>query len=140
MTVRGVRWGTGVRSFKVLVVDDLEDFRRFICSVLQEKPELQVTQASDGLEAVEKVEELKPDLILLDIGLPTLNGLAVARHVRKLVPEVKILFLSVESDPDVMQEALSTGALGYVHKWRAQSDLLAAVEAVLRGERFVSTD
>jgi CheY-like chemotaxis protein len=97
-----------------------------------------VCALSDGLAAVQKAEELKPDLILLDIGLPTLNGIEAARQIRKLVPKAKILFLSQESSDDVVQEVLNLGARGYVAKTRAGSDLLAAVEAVLEGKRFVS--
>jgi len=127
-----------VQCFKILVVDDYEQFRRFVCSLVQPRPEFQITQASDGLEAVRKVEELQPDLILLDIGLPGLNGLEVARRVRKLAPGARILFISQESSPDVVREALILGARGYVHKPRAAGDLLGAVETVLRGEQFVS--
>jgi DNA-binding NarL/FixJ family response regulator len=127
----------GVRSFKILVVDDFDDFRQFICSELQQKTEFQISEASDGLEAIQKAEELQPDLILLDIGLPELSGIEVARLVRKLAPDTKILFLSLEFDPDIVQEALEIGALGYIHKSRAPSDLLPGIEAVLRGERFI---
>jgi hypothetical protein len=77
-------------------------------------------------------------LILLDIGLPTLNGIDAARQIRKLVPNAKIIFLTQESSDDVVQEALRLGAWGYVVKTRAGSDLLAAVEAVLQGKRFVT--
>jgi DNA-binding NarL/FixJ family response regulator len=83
--------------------------------------------------------ELKPDLILLDIGLPTLNGLEAARQIRKLVPESKIIFLSQESSADVVQEALRIGARGYVVKVRAATGLLTAVEAVISGKRYVSS-
>jgi DNA-binding NarL/FixJ family response regulator len=81
--------------------------------------------------------ELKPDLILLDIGLPTLHGFEVARQIRELVPESKIIFLSQESAADIVQEAFTVGAWGYVVKATARSDLLAAVEAVLSGKKFV---
>ena len=93
---------------------------------------------SDGLEAVQKAEELQPDLILLDIGLPSLNGIEVARQIRKLSPKSKILFVSQESSADVVWEALGTGAQGYVVKSDAGSELLEGVNAVLRGEQFVS--
>ena len=123
---------------RVLVVDDYEPFRRFICSTLR-RPELQIVgQASDGLEAVQQAEELQPDLILLDIGLPSLNGIEVARQIRKLFPRSIILFVSQESSADVVQEALAMGALGYVVKAHAGSDLLPAVGAVLEGRQFVS--
>ena len=124
---------------RVFVVDDYDPFRQFICSTLRKKPELQIVgEASDGLEAVNKAEELQPDLILLDIGLPTLNGIEAARRIRKVSPESKILFVSQESYADVVQEALALGALGYVVKAHAGSELLAAVEAVLEGRQFVS--
>jgi CheY-like chemotaxis protein len=127
-----------VPSQRILIVDDFEDFRRFIYSTLQQRPGFRVIgEAADGLEALEKARELQPDLILLDIGLPHLNGMEVARRVRKAAPATKILFLSVESDPDLAQEALRLGA-GYVHKPRAQIDLLSAIEAVLSGGQFVS--
>jgi CheY-like chemotaxis protein len=103
-------------------------------------PDLRVVcEVSDGLEAVQKAQELQPDLILLDIGLPTLNGMQVARQIRKLVPESKILFLSQESSTDVVHQALSVGAAGYVVKASAASELLLAIESVLRGGHFISS-
>jgi DNA-binding NarL/FixJ family response regulator len=126
-------------SVRVLVVEDFEPFRRYVCSTLKKSPEMQVVgEVSDGLEAVQKAEELSPDLILLDIGLPTLNGMQAARRIRKLVPESKIIFLSQEFSPDVVQEALSLGARGYVVKIHAEIDLLAAMGEVLEGRQFVS--
>ena len=127
-------------SLRVLVVDDYEPFRRFVGSTLRKRPALQIVgETSDGLEAVHKAEELQPDLIVLDIGLPTLNGIEVARRIRKLSPESKILFISQERAADVVQEALALGALGYVVKAHAGSELLAAVAAVLEGGHFVSS-
>lgn len=121
------------------MVDDFEPFRQFVCLTLVRGPDLQVVgEASDGLEAVQKAAELKPDLILLDIGLPTLNGIEAARQIRKLALESKIIFLSQESSADVVQAALSVGAWGYVVKTRAGSELLAAVDAVMSGKKFVS--
>jgi len=90
------------------------------------------------MEAVQKVEELQPDLIVLDIGLPSLNGIEAARRIRKVSPESKILFVSQESSADVVQEALGTGAHGYVVKSDAGSELLPAVKAVLEAKRFIS--
>jgi DNA-binding NarL/FixJ family response regulator len=126
-------------SFRVLVVEDFLPFRQFICSALGEKPELQVVgEVSDGQEAVHKAEELRPDLILLDIGLPTLNGIEAARQIRKLAPESKIVFVSQESSADVIEEAMNLGAMGYVVKAQAGRELMAAVEAVRDGRKFVS--
>jgi len=120
------------------VVDDSEPFRKFFCSTLGHRPELQIVgEASDGLEAVQKAEELHPDLILLDIGLPSLHGIEAARRIRNLSPGSKILFVSQEFSADVVQEALGTGAQGYVVKSDSGSELLPAVEAVCQGRRFV---
>ena len=127
-------------SIRILVVEDFASFRQLIRSTLGKNPGLQVIcEVLDGPEAVHKAEELKPDLILLDIGLPTLNGIEAARQIRKLAPESKIIFLSQESSAEVVEEALRLGAWGYVLKTRAGSDLLPAVEAVLSGKRFVSS-
>jgi len=127
-----------VSTVRVLVVDDFEPFRRLVCSTLKQRPDLQIIgEASDGSEAVRKAEEMQPDLIVLDLGLPALNGLETARRIRKLSPECKILFVTQESSTDVMQEALGLGALGYVVKAYAGRDLLAAVDAVCQGRQFV---
>jgi DNA-binding NarL/FixJ family response regulator len=120
------------------VVDDYKPFRQFLASSLQNTSCVYVcSEASDGLEAIQKAEELQPDLILLDIGLPNLNGIEVARRIRKVSPGSKVLFVSQESSTDAVQEALGTGAQGYVVKTDAGSELLEGVNAVLRGERFV---
>jgi len=131
---------TVTSAFRVLVVEDHEPFRRFLCSTLEKRPELQIVgEVSDGLEAVHKAQELQPDLILLDVGLPSLNGIEAARQIRKLSHKSKILFVSQESSADVVQEALSLGALGYVVKTQAGSELLPAVKMILEGRQFVSS-
>jgi DNA-binding NarL/FixJ family response regulator len=124
---------------RVVVVEDFKPFRELICETLAKRLNVRVLCAvSDGPEAVQRTAELKPDLIFLDIGLPTLNGLEAARQIRKLAPKSKIVFVSGESSPDVVQEALGVGAWGFVVKTRVGSDLLAALDAVLEGEHFVS--
>jgi DNA-binding NarL/FixJ family response regulator len=129
--------GLATTLIRILVVDDMEPFRRFIVSTLQARPELQViAEASDGLDAVRKARELHPDLTLLDIGLPGLNGFEAARRIRRFSPQSKILFVSQEFSADVVQEAFRLGACGYVVKMDAAAELLAAVDAVLRGEQF----
>ncbi|MGB6676926.1 MAG: response regulator transcription factor [Terriglobales bacterium] len=126
-------------SIRVLVVEDSEPFRKFVCSTVGKRSELQIVgEVSDGLEAVKKAEELQPDLILLDIGLPTLGGIEAARRIREFSPESRILFVSQETSADVVQGAFAEGAKGYVVKTDARRELLTAVDAVLRGELFVS--
>jgi len=126
-------------SIRILVVDDFEPWRQEICSMLQTRPELRVVaEVGDGLEAVQKAQELKPDLILLDIGLPTLNGLQAAKRIRQVAPHAAIIFVTQQRDEDLVQAALSTGARGYVLKTGAGRELLPAVDAVLRGDHFVS--
>jgi DNA-binding NarL/FixJ family response regulator len=128
----------GVSPIRILVVDDNEPFRHFVCSMVGKRPELQIVgEASDGLEAVNKSEELQPDLILLDIELPSLNGFEAARQIFKLAPKSKIIFLSQESSTDVVRSALRLGAMGYVAKAKAASDLLGAIEAVVQGKQFI---
>jgi len=125
---------------RVLVVDDYEPFRRFVCATLEWRPGFQVIgEAADGLEAVQKAEELQPDLVLLDIGLPKLNGLEAAHRIPRLAPGATILFISQDTDPDLVADALSNGAKGYLCKLSANKELLPAIDAVLRGDRFVST-
>ena len=126
-------------SIRILIADDYEEWRRQVRRVLQARPEWQIIcEASDGSEAVQKAEELKPDIILLDIGLPKLNGIEAARQIRRYSPNSRIVFLSQENALDIVQAALSTGALGYVYKTDAHSELLPAMDAVLRGKQFVS--
>ncbi len=125
---------------RVLVVDDFENWRHRVNAKLQARPEFQViAEALDGPEAVQKAEELKPDLILLDIGLPKLNGIEAARRIRQCSPHSKVIFLSQNNNLDIVRAALSTGALGYVRKTDAGRELLPAIDAVLRGEQFISS-
>jgi DNA-binding NarL/FixJ family response regulator len=124
---------------RVLVVDDVELWRTFVRMHLEKEPNLQVISvAVDGLDAVRKAETLRPDLILLDISLPGLNGFEVAQQIRAVADRSTILFLSGESDPDVVRRAFSAGGLGYVLKSDAARDLIAGIESVLLGGRFVS--
>ena len=126
---------------RILLVDDHEPFRRYISSMLQERANLQVIgESDDGLQAVRKAETLQPDLILLDIGLPGINGIEVARQIGKVASKARIIFLTQESSPEVVQEALDLGAWGYIIKAQAGSELLPALEAVSHGERFVNAN
>jgi DNA-binding NarL/FixJ family response regulator len=127
------------KSVRVLVVEDFAPFRRFLCATLKKEQDLQIIgEVSDGDQAVQKARELKPDLVLLDIRLPNLDGLAVARQIRSLSPKSKIIFVTQESSADVVQEALGIGALGYVVKTRVATDLSLALAALRTGRPFVS--
>lgn len=120
-------------------MDDFELWRRFASSSLRKKPGLQVVgEASNGLEAFQKAVELDPDLILMGIGVPSVNGIEAARRIREMVPEAKIIFLSEEPSFDVVQKAMSLGASAFVIKTMAPCELLTVVENVLAGMKFVS--
>jgi DNA-binding NarL/FixJ family response regulator len=124
----------------ILVVDDYEPFRQFVASALAQNSELQIIgESSDGLDAVLRAKETQPNLILLDIGLPTLNGIEAARRIREFSPASKILFFSENHSREIVEEALGSGAVGYVAKSGAARELLVAVATVLQGKQFVSS-
>jgi DNA-binding NarL/FixJ family response regulator len=123
---------------RVLVAEDFDPFRALILSMMSSVPNLQVIcDVADGLLAVEKARELRPDLLLMDIGLPGVNGIESARRIRELLPDSKIVFVSQETAWDVVKEALGCGC-AYVLKSRAATDLFAALEAVLQNKQYVS--
>jgi DNA-binding NarL/FixJ family response regulator len=125
-------------AFTALIVEDYEGFRQFLRFTLQEKTQCRVIgEVSDGLQAVRQAEELQPDLILMDLALPKLNGMEAGRRIRKLCPNSKIIFLSQDSSREVVREALRMGALGYLLKSDA-TELPIAVNTVLQGMQFVS--
>jgi two-component system response regulator DesR len=123
---------------RILVVEDFAPFRRLVCTALRQRPEFEIVEAADGLEAVQKADELQPDLLLLDINLPKLDGFEVARRIRRLAPRARFLFVSQESSPDIVRMALGLGAHGFVQKLSTATDLLPAIEAAVAGQRFVS--
>jgi DNA-binding NarL/FixJ family response regulator len=125
--------------YRILVVDDFEPFRHFVSTMLQNQSGLQIIgEASDGAEAVQKAQHFQPDLILLDIALPTMNGIEAARQIREISPLSKILFVSTDCSADVAEKALSAGGDGYVTKLDASIELLPGIETVVKGKRFVS--
>ena len=125
---------------RILVVDDYKPWRRFVRLTLQAQERLQIVEeAVDGPEALQQVQAWHPDLILLDIGLPRSNGIELARRIRHVSPKSRILFLSENRSPEIVEEALSTGAGGYVVKSDAATELLQAVNTVLEGGRFFSS-
>ena len=125
---------------RILVVDDFEPYRRSICSMIRQRPDLTVlAEVQDGLEAVRQAGILQPDLVLLDIALPLLNGIEAARQIANVASTARIIFLTQESFAEVVHEALALGAWGYVIKAQAGTELLAAVDAVAQGNTFVSS-
>jgi DNA-binding NarL/FixJ family response regulator len=128
------------RSIRVFLVDDFSPFRDFIRTTLEQMPGCEIVgEASDGIEAVQKIGELNPDLILLDVGLPNLNGIEVAREVQNVSPRSIILFVSQFCDWDIIERAFLFGAHGYLVKSDAAAELVPAVESVRRGIHFIST-
>jgi DNA-binding NarL/FixJ family response regulator len=126
-------------SIRVLVVDDHAVVRKSVCSLLSREPTLDVIcLAADGEEAVKKADELQPDLVLLDIGLPGISGIEAASQIRKVSPTSQIIFLSQHDSPHMANEALKVGGHGYVVKIDAGSELLEAIRTVREGSRFVS--
>lgn len=124
----------------ILLVDDFAEWRAEVRSILQEWPELNVVhEASDGLEAIVKAAELQPDLILLDIGLPGLNGFEAATRIRKASPRSRIIFLTQESDSQIRDAAFATGATEVVLKQSVLSELLPAIEAALEDGHYSPT-
>ena len=124
---------------RVLVVDDYEPWRKYVRSVLTRQPGFEVLgEVSDGLNAVRKAEELQPDLILLDLSLPSMHGIDAARLMRRVAPCSKILFLTENRHPEVAEAALGAGGHGFVVKSDCGRELLIAITAVLREEMFIS--
>jgi DNA-binding NarL/FixJ family response regulator len=124
---------------QILIVDDFAPCRRLICSLLMEEPQLHVVaEAADGVEGVQKARELQPDLVLLDISLPKLNGIAAAKLMRRLCRTTKIIFVSQICDVDIVQAALREEAQGYILKAEVGRELVSAVKAVISGEKVVS--
>lgn len=126
-------------TISILLAEDFRPYRALVASLLNQESSVQVVgEASDGLEVVDKAQQLRPGLILMDIGLPKLNGLEAAKRILNLNPSAKIVFLTQETDTDVVKEAFSLGAYGYIAKQEAETKLLTALAAILQGRRFVS--
>jgi two-component system NarL family response regulator len=126
-------------AIRILVVDDHEVVRRVICSLLSSDPALDVVcQTADGEGAVEKAEELQPDLVLLDISLPGISGIEAGRRIRRVSPDSYIIFLSQHDSLQMVEDALRVGGHGYVTKMDAGAELLKAIRTVSEGNRFVS--
>lgn len=128
-----------MKKIKVLIADDHTIVREGICSLLESRDEILVVgEASTGKEAIEKVEALSPDIALLDISMPILNGLDATRWIRKDYPKCKVLILTMHENRETVRQVLQAGASGYVLKKSAASQLFDAIRAVSRGEAFFS--
>jgi DNA-binding NarL/FixJ family response regulator len=123
-------------SVKILIVDDYEFWRYCVVSMLKDYPEFEIVgEGSDGLDAVEMSAQLHPDIVLLDIGLPELNGFEAAREIRKVSPASNIVFVAQTRNDDLVNEALKVGARGYVSKMEAASELVPAMKAAVANQR-----
>jgi len=129
------------KRIKVLLADDHPVVRKGIASCLGRHQHLEIVgEASDGLEAIRKAKELVPDIILMDIDMPQMNGLAVSEMLRKEMPQVKVLILSMHSNTEYVLRILESGARGYVLKEASPEELVKAIETVQAGESFFSQD
>jgi len=129
-----------MNGFRILLADDHSLVRRGIRSLLGARPGWQVCgEATDGREALQKANELKPDVLILDLSMPELNGLEVTRRVHKMCPQVEVLILTVQDSEQGMRQVLEAGARGYMLKSDAGHELVTAVEAVRHHQLFLSS-
>ena len=136
-----------MQSFRELGLEDVRHSNsrnflpchEFVQQLFESEVDLKViATAIDGFEALQKAIELRPDVILMDLSLPGMNGLEATRHIRILRPASKILFLSEDRGCELIEVAFQVGGFGYILKSDSHSDLLIGIRAVLRGQRFVS--
>jgi DNA-binding NarL/FixJ family response regulator len=129
-----------VGSFRILVADDHEVVRQGVRSLLEAHPGWEViAEASDGRDAVEKASQLHPDVVILDIGMPNLNGLEATRQILRGHPGARVLILTMHDSEQVVREVLEAGARGFILKSDAGRDLVAAVEALQRNKTFFTS-
>jgi DNA-binding NarL/FixJ family response regulator len=130
----------GAMSVRILLVDDHPIVRQGLRTLLEARPGWKVVgEASDGIEALEKVEALQPDVVVLDVTMPRMNGLEACRSIQKRkIDGLEVLFVTQHDSPQMMREALEAGARGYVVKSNAARDLLEAVEAVSQHRVFTA--
>lgn len=127
------------QSKRILVVDNFPTWRGLIRTLLELTPEWQlVGEASNGPEAEARVRELQPDIVLLEIDLPVMDGIQLARRLHAEYPETRLVFLTTENSPEMAEFALSAGALGYVLKVSVVEELLPALNEVMANKRFIS--
>lgn len=128
-----------MQRINVLLADDHTIVREGIRSLLEARKEIKVVgEASTGKEAVEKAGEIRPDIVIMDISMPILNGLEATRQIRRLYPECKVLVLTMHENRESVRQILKAGAIGYVIKKSAAGQLFNAIDAVNRGEAFLA--
>ena len=124
---------------RILLVDDFGQWLNFVVVCFEQRRDMKILGVAwSGPDAIRMAENLEPDLILLDVDLPEINGIQAAEQIRQLVPKCKIIFLTGQSDPEIVQAALRAGGDGYIAKWDASEELMAGVEAVLSGRTYAS--
>lgn len=123
---------------RILIADDHAVVRAGLRAVLLASPELELAgEASGGLEALELVEQTHPEVLVLDLSMPDLDGIAVTRQVKASNPETRILILTVHEDDALLREAIRAGASGYILKRAAEAELVSAIQVILRGDLYV---
>lgn len=128
-----------MRTLRILIVDDHALVRRGAREVLNSRRGWRVVgEAAEGLEAIEKAVKLRPDVAIIDIGIPGLNGIEVARRVLKAAPDIKVLILTMDESDQMVRRALDAGARGYVLKSDLTDSLPKAVKAISEGKRFLT--
>lgn len=126
-------------EIRVLLADDHTIVRKGLCALLEEENDIIIAgEAEDGREALNKAFELEPDVVVMDIGMPTLNGLEAVKAIKKGRPEMKVLILTMHENEEYIYEALKNGVSGYLLKKSAPRDLVAAIRLAHRGESFLS--
>jgi DNA-binding NarL/FixJ family response regulator len=126
--------------FRILVADDHEIVRRGLVALFDREPGWEVCgEASDGRQTVEKAQELKPDVVVLDIGMPSLNGLETTRLLKKILPQTKVLILTLHESEQLIREVLDAGAMGFLLKSDAARDLVTAVDSLRQNRAYFTT-
>lgn len=125
-------------SIRILITDDHGVIRAGLRALLKDIPEIEVVgEASDGLDLLEKVGKLKPDIVLMDLSMPSMGGIEATRQLARIEPKVRVLILTVHEDEGLMKEVVRVGAAGYIIKRAVEDELIHAIRVVARGDMYV---